>query len=93
MMNIKGKKAVDSIHKELGHIMWEYVCMGRTAEGLKEGLKKLKEVRKEFEKELDVYKRQLQPPPTHLTDNALPRSYGKLPRNKPTGQTELSHTI
>ena len=25
MMNIKGKKSVDSIHKELGHIMWEYV--------------------------------------------------------------------
>ena len=45
-MNIKGKKSVDSIHKELGHIMWEYVGMGRTAEGLKEGLKKLKEVRK-----------------------------------------------
>ena len=44
MMNIKGKKSVDSIHKELGHIMWEYVGMGRTAEGLKEGLKKLKEV-------------------------------------------------
>ena len=32
MMNIKGKKSVDSIHKELGHIMWEYVGMGRTAE-------------------------------------------------------------
>ena len=37
-MNIKGKKSVDSIHKELGHVMWEYVGMGRTAEGLKEGL-------------------------------------------------------
>ena len=54
MMNIKGKKSVDSIHQELGHIMWEYVGMGRTAEGLKEGLKKLKEVRKEFEKELFI---------------------------------------
>ena len=54
MMNIKGKKSVDSIHKELGHVMWEYVGMGRTAEGLKEGLKKLKEVRKEFEKELFI---------------------------------------
>ena len=53
-VNIKGKKSVDSIHKELGHIMWEYVGMGRTAEGLKEGLKKLKEVRKEFEKELFI---------------------------------------
>ena len=27
-MNIKGKKSVDSIHKELGRVMWEYVGMG-----------------------------------------------------------------
>ena len=31
----QGKKSVDSIHKELGRVMWEYVGMGRTAEGLK----------------------------------------------------------
>ena len=54
MMNIKGKKSVDSIHKELGHVMWEYVGMGRTAEGLKEGLKKMKEIRKEFETNLFI---------------------------------------
>ena len=52
LMNIKGKKSVDSIHKELGHVMWEYVGMGRTEAGLKEGLKRLKEIRKEFETEL-----------------------------------------
>ena len=38
LMGIQGKRSVDSIHKELGHIMWEHVGMGRTAEGLKEGL-------------------------------------------------------
>ena len=54
LMNIKGKKSVDSIHKELGHVMWEYVGMGRTAEGLKTGLAKLKEIRKEFETELFI---------------------------------------
>ena len=54
MMNIKGKKSVDSIHKELGHVMWEYVGMGRTAEGLKEGLKKMKDIRKEFETNLFI---------------------------------------
>ena len=48
LFNIKGKRSVDSIHKELGRIMWDYVGMGRNAEGLKEGLAKLKEVRKEF---------------------------------------------
>ena len=45
---IKGKRSVDSIHKELGRIMWDYVGMGRTAEGLKTGLAKMKELRKEF---------------------------------------------
>ena len=54
MMNIKGKKSVDSIHKELGHVMWEYVGMGRTAEGLKTGIAKLKEIRKTFEKDLFI---------------------------------------
>ena len=54
LMNVKGKKSVDSIHKELGRVMWEYVGMGRTAEGLKTGLAKLKEIRKEFETELFI---------------------------------------
>ncbi|MCF0189008.1 MAG: fumarate reductase/succinate dehydrogenase flavoprotein subunit, partial [Bacteroidaceae bacterium] len=54
LFNIKGKKSVDSIHKELGHVMWEYVGMGRTKEGLEIGLKKLKEIRKEFETELFI---------------------------------------
>ena len=48
LFNIKGKRSVDSLHKELGHIMWEHVGMGRTAEGLKQGLAKMKELRKEF---------------------------------------------
>jgi succinate dehydrogenase / fumarate reductase flavoprotein subunit len=48
LMSIKGKRSVDSLHKELGHIMWEYVGMGRTAESLQTALVKLKEVKKEF---------------------------------------------
>ena len=54
LMNIKGKESVDSLHKKLGHIMWEYVGMGRTAEGLKTGIQKMKELRKEFEKSLFI---------------------------------------
>ena len=54
LMNIKGKRSVDSIHKELGHIMWEYVGMGRTKESLETALKKLKELRKEFETNLFI---------------------------------------
>ena len=54
LLNINGKKSVDSIHKELGHIMWEYVGMARSKEGLVTALAKLKEIRKEFETNLFV---------------------------------------
>ncbi|MBN2728381.1 MAG: fumarate reductase/succinate dehydrogenase flavoprotein subunit [Bacteroidales bacterium] len=48
LMNVNGKRSVDDIHKELGHIMWEHCGMGRTEEGLKEGIQKVKELKKEF---------------------------------------------
>ena len=54
LMNIKGKRSVDSIHKELGHIMWEYVGMGRTAEGLKTAIQKLDDLRKVFDTDLFI---------------------------------------
>ncbi len=54
LLAIQGNRSVDSIHKELGHIMWEYVGMGRTKEGLELALSKLKELRKEFETNLYV---------------------------------------
>ena len=54
LMGIQGKRSVDSIHKELGHIMWEYVGMGRSEAGLKTALAKLKDIRKEFETNLFI---------------------------------------
>ena len=54
LMGIQGKRSVDSIHKELGHILWEHVGMGRTKEGLEEGLKKMKALREEFNKNLFI---------------------------------------
>ncbi|MGI6243989.1 MAG: fumarate reductase/succinate dehydrogenase flavoprotein subunit [Prevotella sp.] len=54
LMNIQGKRSVDSIHKELGHIMWEHVGMGRTKEGLEEGLKLIADLRKEFNTNLFI---------------------------------------
>ena len=54
LMSIKGKRSVDSIHKELGNVMWEYVGMARTKESLETALKKLKELRKEFETNLFI---------------------------------------
>ena len=54
LMSIKGKRSVDSIHKELGHICWEYIGMGRTKEGLEEGIRKIDELRKEFDTNLFI---------------------------------------
>ena len=54
LMNIKGKRSVDSIHKELGRIMWDYAGMARTEEGLKTAIAKIKEIRKEFETNLFI---------------------------------------
>ncbi len=48
LMNVKGKRSVDSIHKELGHIMWDFVGMGRDEAGLKLAIDKLKALKKEF---------------------------------------------
>ncbi len=48
IMGIQGQRSVDSIHKELGHIMWEYVGMGRTKEGLEKALTEIKRIKKEF---------------------------------------------
>ena len=54
LMSIKGHRSVDSLHKELGHIMWEYVGMGRTKEGLEIAIKKLNELRHSFETDLKI---------------------------------------
>ena len=48
LMKIQGKRSVDSIHKELGLIMWDFVGMGRTAEGLKTAIEKIDALKKEF---------------------------------------------
>ncbi len=54
LMAIKGKRSVDSIHKELGHVMWEYVGMARTKESLETAIKNLAEVEKIFWSELRI---------------------------------------
>jgi succinate dehydrogenase / fumarate reductase flavoprotein subunit len=48
LMAVKGKRSVDSIHKELGLIMWDNVGMARTKESLETALAKLKALKKEF---------------------------------------------
>jgi succinate dehydrogenase / fumarate reductase flavoprotein subunit len=48
LMSVKGTKSVDHFHKQLGHIMWEYVGMGRTKEGLEMALVLIRDLKKEF---------------------------------------------
>jgi len=48
LLSLKGDKTVDDIHKQLGHIMWEYCGMARTAEGLTKAKGLIRELRKEF---------------------------------------------
>ncbi len=54
LMSVKGKRSVDSFHKELGHIMWEYCGMSRTEEGLKKGLELIPKLREEFWKDVKI---------------------------------------
>ena len=51
---INGNESPDSIHKRLGHIMWEYVGMGRTKESLEKAIDEIKKLRAEFWKTLKV---------------------------------------
>lgn len=48
LMSIKGTRSVDSLHKELGLVMWDFVGMGRNAEGLKIAIEKIAAIKKEF---------------------------------------------
>ena len=48
LLAVQGNRTVDSFHKELGHIMWEYCGMERTEEGLKTAIAKIDELQKEF---------------------------------------------
>ena len=54
LFSIKGTKTVDSIHKELGHIMWEYVGMARDEEGLKKAISLIRELKADFYKNVNV---------------------------------------
>ena len=54
LMDIKGTKSPDEIHKRLGHVMWNLVGMGRTLQGLVKAVSEIEEVRKEFYTDLRV---------------------------------------
>lgn len=48
LLGIKGKRTVDSFHRELGLIMWDKCGMARNRAGLEEALEKIPMLREEF---------------------------------------------
>ena len=53
-INNKGKRSVDSFHKELGKIMWDYCGMARNHDGLVKAKKMVQDLRAEFWKDVVV---------------------------------------
>ena len=54
LLNVKGSETVDSFHRRLGKIMWEYVGMAREKAGLEKATKLISDLRKEFWKNVKV---------------------------------------
>jgi succinate dehydrogenase / fumarate reductase flavoprotein subunit len=48
LLAINGERSVDSFHKELGNIMWEYCGMERSEEGLLKAIDLIRGLREEF---------------------------------------------
>ena len=54
LLSIGGKRTVDSFHRELGKIMWDYCGMARNAAGLQKALELIPELRAEFWRNVQV---------------------------------------
>ncbi len=48
LLAIKGERSVDSLHKELGLVMWDFVGMARNKKGLEDAIEKIAAIKKEF---------------------------------------------
>jgi succinate dehydrogenase / fumarate reductase flavoprotein subunit len=53
-LDVKGKRTVDSFHRELGKIVWEYCGMARNDAGLRKALELIPALREEFHKNVTV---------------------------------------
>ncbi len=54
LLAIKGKRTVESFHRELGRIMWNECGMARSAEGLKGAIARIAALREEFWRNVNV---------------------------------------
>jgi succinate dehydrogenase / fumarate reductase, flavoprotein subunit len=48
LLSVNGSRTVDSFHRELGRLMWDFCGMERSEEGLRKALTRIRELRKEF---------------------------------------------
>lgn len=54
LLAIRGKKTAVEFHRELGRIMWDYVGMARSRDGLQHAIEKIRELREEFWSNVNV---------------------------------------
>src|SRR3712207_743250 len=54
LLSINGSRTVDSFHRELGQVMWDYCGMERSEEGLRKAIGQIRELRAEFWSDVKV---------------------------------------
>jgi succinate dehydrogenase / fumarate reductase, flavoprotein subunit len=54
ILDVGGKRSLDSIHRELGLLLWDKCGMSRHAKGLREALQKIPELRNQFWRDVRV---------------------------------------
>ncbi|CAM3259468.1 fumarate reductase/succinate dehydrogenase flavoprotein subunit [Stackebrandtia soli] len=54
LLNVNGDRTVDSFHRELGDIMWEYCGMERSDAGLRKAIEQIGALKEEFYKRVKV---------------------------------------
>jgi succinate dehydrogenase / fumarate reductase flavoprotein subunit len=54
LLSVSGSRTVDSFHRELGRLMWDYCGMERSEEGLRKALTRIRELKKEFWSDVKV---------------------------------------
>ena len=54
LLSIQGTRTVDSFHRELGKLVWDYCGMSRNAEGLEHALGRIRELREQYWQDVRV---------------------------------------
>ncbi len=54
MLDVDGKRSVDSFHRELGLLLWDKCGMARNAAGLREAIARIPQLRAEFWNDVNV---------------------------------------